>query len=174
MYDLPNLIQLTQWREKDGSTRRYSFHFPLNCRLIFYYPYAMAPIGAAKQHEELFSEHHRLTAMWLVIFYHLKIMWTVLCVNYIQNEKKNLEITRNFLHYIWPFFNVLCIVQLKTICVHVDSVWYFLLHAQWAKTWKKIPISNVCLGGCTITSKTKINIFWKKVFTPLASAGPLH
>ena len=29
------------------------------------------------------------------------------------------------------------------------------------ETWKKMPISNVCLGGSTITSKTKINIFLK-------------
>ena len=27
----------------------------------------------------------------------------------------------------------------------------------------KNPISNVCLGGCTITSKAKINIFEKKI-----------
>ena len=34
-----------------------------------------------------------------------------------------------------------------------------------------IPISNVCLGGCTITtSKSKINIFWNFSFTP----GPLR
>ena len=35
---------------------------------------------------------------------------------------------------------------------------------------KKIPISNVCLGGCTITLKTKINVFRKNFFTP----GPLQ
>ena len=33
----------------------------------------------------------------------------------------------------------------------------------------------VCnLGGCTITSKTKINVFWNFFFTPLAPSGPLH
>ena len=29
-------------------------------------------------------------------------------------------------------------------------------------------------GSCTITSKAKINIFWKIFFTPLAPSGPLH
>ena len=31
---------------------------------------------------------------------------------------------------------------------------------------KKIPISNMCLGGCMITSKAKINIIWNFFFTP--------
>ena len=34
----------------------------------------------------------------------------------------------------------------------------FLLKAQNELKRKKNPISNVCLGGCTITSKTKIKI----------------
>ena len=33
------------------------------------------------------------------------------------------------------------------------------------KREKKIPISNVCLGGCPITSKTKINVF--EIFSSL-------
>ena len=32
---------------------------------------------------------------------------------------------------------------------------------QWAKARKKIPISNMCLGSCMITSKIKINVFLK-------------
>ena len=35
--------------------------------------------------------------------------------------------------------------------------------------WKKSAISNVYLGGCMITSKTIINIFWKNF---LHSTGP--
>ena len=38
-------------------------------------------------------------------------------------------------------------------------------------TWK---CQKMCLGGCTITSKTKINVFWKKFFTPLTPLLPLH
>ena len=29
---------------------------------------------------------------------------------------------------------------------------------------EKIPLSNVCLGGCTITLKAKINISWNFLF----------
>ena len=32
----------------------------------------------------------------------------------------------------------------------------------------------MCLGGCMITSKAKINIFWNFFFTPLAPSGPLR
>ena len=41
---------------------------------------------------------------------------------------------------------------------------------------EKIPISNVCSGGCTITSKTKINIFWYFFFTHpgLLASGTFH
>ena len=48
------------------------------------------------------------------------------------------------------------------------------IHTQWAKTWKKIPISNVCLGGCMITSKTKSKVFWNFSSTPslLQLQGP--
>ena len=53
-------------------------------------------------------------------------------------------------------------------CLSVDKVVSVLKKndAQWAKMWKKIPISNVCLGDWTITSKTKINIFWNFFITP--------
>ena len=37
-----------------------------------------------------------------------------------------------------------------------------------------IQISYVCLGGCTITSKTKINVFWKIFFTPGNPSGTLN
>ena len=37
--------------------------------------------------------------------------------------------------------------------------------SQWAKTQKK-SISNVCLGGYTIISKTKINVVWIFFYTP--------
>ena len=36
---------------------------------------------------------------------------------------------------------------------------------------KKIPISNVCLGGCMITSKAKINVFWKILSSLQVSFG---
>ena len=39
---------------------------------------------------------------------------------------------------------------------------------------EKIPISNVCLGGYTITSKTKINIFWKKNRHSRSPSGTHH
>ena len=35
-------------------------------------------------------------------------------------------------------------------------------------------VKKCVLGGCTITSKTKINIFWNFFFTPLAPSGPLR
>ena len=38
---------------------------------------------------------------------------------------------------------------------------------------KNIPFLNMCLGGCTITSKTKINVFWNIFFTtPGLLRGP--
>ena len=40
---------------------------------------------------------------------------------------------------------------------HPPGLKIFLLHNELKR--EKIPISNVCLGGCTITSKTKINVF---------------
>ena len=79
----------------------------------------MAPIGATKQHEELFSGHHRLTAIWLVIFYHL-IMWII------QKIVKSLV----FLHYLIIFNACYVYCATKTICVLADSDWYFLLHVR--------------------------------------------
>ena len=38
--------------------------------------------------------------------------------------------------------------------------------------FEKIPISNVCLGGCTITSKTRNNVYWNFSFTPGSLRGP--
>ena len=35
-------------------------------------------------------------------------------------------------------------------------------------------VKKCVLGGCTITSKTKINVFWKKFFTPTAPSEPLR
>ena len=35
-------------------------------------------------------------------------------------------------------------------------------------------VKKCALGGCTITTKTKINIFGKNFFTPLAPSGPLR
>ena len=45
-------------------------------------------------------------------------------------------------------------------------------HHDELKREKKNPISNVCLGGCTITSKAKINVFLKNFFTPDPPRGP--
>ena len=38
-------------------------------------------------------------------------------------------------------------------------------------TWK---CQKMCLGGCTITLKTKINVFWNFFFTPLTPWAPLR
>ena len=35
-------------------------------------------------------------------------------------------------------------------------------------------VEKCVLGGCMITSKTKINVFWNFFFAPLAPSGPLH
>ena len=35
-------------------------------------------------------------------------------------------------------------------------------------------VKKCVLGGCTITSKTKINVFWNIFFTPLAPFGQLY
>ena len=35
-------------------------------------------------------------------------------------------------------------------------------------------VEKCVLGGCTITSKAKINVFWNFFFTPLAPFGLLH
>ena len=35
-------------------------------------------------------------------------------------------------------------------------------------------VKKCALGVCTITQKTKINVFWKKILTPLAPSEPLY
>ena len=54
-----------------------------------------------------------------------------------------------FLILVSPFFSILCFCTFENV-------------------------KKCVLGGCTITSKTKINVFWNFFFTPLAPSGPLH
>ena len=58
-----------------------------------------------------------------------------------------------------------------TMCDFHDFGLTFFLHNVFLHFWK---CHKCVLGGCTITSKTKINVFWNVFFTPLASSGPLH
>ena len=49
------------------------------------------------------------------------------------------------------------------------------VHSTMSKNAKNIPISNVCLGGCMITLKNKINVFLKKfLHSRSPTSGNLH
>ena len=74
-----------------------------------------------------------------------------------------------FCHYTMMIFfiNMHSFSDTTIVVAAAHYVWF-----SWF--WSHFFLHYVYSGSCTITSKAKINVFWKFFFTPLAPSGPLR
>ena len=112
----------------------------------------------------------------------MSIFWLKFCIKH----KPIWSLLIIFFHIFWfyilfngSFLHRHIVLEIEKNILDISiKIWEYCrnyIKAQWAKTWKKNPISDVCLCGCMLTSKTKINVFWKNFLHSFRSpSGTLH